>query len=63
MMNTNNGKMIVALAAAVLAGTALGLIFAPAKGEDTRSKLTDGAKEIAGNLQKRIRNEANELIG
>jgi len=60
MSNTNSLKVIAAIAAGVVAGAALGLIFAPAKGEDTRSKLLNGAKDMADNLKKKIRHEAVE---
>jgi gas vesicle protein len=56
----NNLKVIAAIAAGVLAGAALGLIFAPAKGKDTRNQLLNGAKDLADNLKKKIRNEAVE---
>lgn len=60
MGNLNNLKVIAALAAGVLAGTALGLLFAPAKGQDTRRTLLNGAKDIAENLKQKIRNEGIE---
>jgi gas vesicle protein len=60
MENTNNLKIIAALAAGLIGGTAIGLLLAPAKGSDTRSKLLNGAKDIAENFKKKINNESVE---
>lgn len=57
----NNLKVIAAVTAGVLAGAALALIFAPAKGNETRSKLLNGAKDIAGNLKRQITHESIEV--
>lgn len=48
----NTSKILVAAAAGAVAGAVLGILFAPAKGEETRKKL----KEQGGNL-------ANDLKG
>jgi gas vesicle protein len=56
MENQNNLKVVAALLAGAVAGTVLGLLFAPARGKDTRKKVWDGAKEIAVDLKEKIRN-------
>ena len=52
----SNGKVLLALLAGAAAGAALGLLFAPDKGETTRQKIADGA---AG-LGKRVMNRGEE---
>jgi gas vesicle protein len=57
----NNLKVIVALAAGVLAGTALGFLLAPAKGSDTRKRVLNDVKDIAGKLKKKTHDEGVEV--
>ena len=59
--SNDTGKVIGALLVGALAGAALGILFAPNKGSKTRSKLIGGAKGIADDLRKKIKNEANAL--
>ena len=51
----NNLKVIAAFLAGAVAGSALGILFAPAKGSDTRKKAISDAKDMATNLNGRIR--------
>jgi gas vesicle protein len=62
MENSNNtGKVIGALVIGALVGAALGVLFAPDKGSVTRSKLVGGAKDIADDLKKKMRDEIAAL--
>ena len=64
MENSNNtGKVIGALVIGALVGAALGVLFAPDKGSKTRGKLMGGAKDLAEDLQKKMREEISALRG
>ena len=52
----SNGKVILGLLVGAAAGAALGLLFAPDKGDATRQRIADGA---AG-LGKRVMNRGEE---
>ena len=54
-------KVIGALMLGVLAGTALGILFAPNKGSKTRRSLLNGAKDLGEDLTKKIKDEVNAL--
>ena len=56
-MNNNNGKIIAALLGGAVIGAALGILFAPERGSETRKKIFDSAKDLASNLEKRMKEE------
>lgn len=62
-MENMNGtaKIIGALFIGALTGAALGVLFAPEKGSTTRSSIADGAKDLASELKKKMKEEAHNL--
>ncbi len=50
----NTGKIITAVAAGAAAGAILGILFAPAKGSETRQKLNDQGKKIANSVKDKL---------
>jgi gas vesicle protein len=60
----NTGKIITAVAAGAAAGVILGVLFAPAKGSDTRRKIGEQGKKITGNVKDKFqkgKEKINEL--
>jgi gas vesicle protein len=54
----SSGKVVVALLAGIAAGAALGILFAPAKGSETRKGLTGKGEE----LKESIKEKFNEFL-
>ena len=64
MENSNSndtGMVIGALLVGVLTGAALGVLFAPDKGSRTRSKIANGARGLAEDVKRKLKDEANML--
>lgn len=57
----DNTKILVALLAGVAVGTALGILFAPDKGTDTRDKLSDALKNLGDTIKDRAAEEIENL--
>ncbi|HNS12178.1 MAG TPA: YtxH domain-containing protein [Bacteroidia bacterium] len=52
-MNSNS-KVILALLGGAIVGAALGVLFAPDKGTETRHKIADKAKEFGDKTKKKF---------
>lgn len=59
----DNSKIAIALLAGLAAGAALGLLFAPEKGSDTRDKLGQSLKDLGDSIKERAADEINNLTG
>lgn len=59
----DNSKVVVALLAGLAAGAALGILFAPDKGTDTRDKLTESLKRLSDSIRETAATEIDNLVG
>ncbi len=57
----DNSKTIIALLAGVAAGAALGLLFAPEKGAETRDKLSESLKNLGESIKETAAEEIDNL--
>jgi len=60
---SDNSKVVVALLAGLAAGAALGILFAPEKGTETRDKLTESLKRLGDSIKETAANEIDNLVG
>lgn len=64
MENSNTTlKVIAGFLGGALVGSALGILFAPDKGSETRSKIADGASDMASDLKNKVKHQADVLLG
>lgn len=57
----DNSKVVVALLAGLAAGAALGILFAPEKGDETRDKLSQSLKDLGDSIRDKAADEINNL--
>ena len=57
----DNAKVVAALLAGLAAGAALGILFAPDKGTETREKLNDSLKDLGDALKERTAEQLDHL--
>ena len=59
----DNTKVIVALLAGMAAGAALGILFAPDSGTETRDKLSESLKTLGDSIKETAAKEIDNLVG
>jgi len=59
----DNSKVVVALLAGLAAGAALGILFAPEKGNETRDKLAESLKNLGDSIRETAAAEIDNLVG
>lgn len=57
----DNSKVLAALLAGLAAGAAIGILFAPEKGTETRDKLNDSLKNLGDSIKDRAADEIGNL--
>jgi len=58
---SDNTKVVAALLAGLAAGAALGILFAPDKGSDTRDKLNESLKDLGDALKERTSEQMSHV--
>ncbi len=56
------GKALLGVLAGIAAGAAIGILFAPEKGSDTRNKITKKGKDLTDALTNKLDQKFDELI-
>jgi gas vesicle protein len=56
------GKAILGIMAGVATGVAMGMLFAPDKGENTRKKIVKKGEDLTQALNEKIDKKFNDLI-
>lgn len=59
----DNTKVVVALLAGLAAGAALGILFAPDSGDETRDRLSESLKKLGDSIKETAATEIDNLVG
>ncbi|QXV66034.1 YtxH domain-containing protein [Mucilaginibacter achroorhodeus] len=59
----DNAKVAVALLAGLAAGAALGILFAPDRGSETRDKLSESLANLGDSIKETAAAEIDKLVG
>jgi gas vesicle protein len=57
----DNSKVLIGLLAGLAAGAAIGLLFAPESGTETRSRLGQSVKDLSDTIQERAADQLGNL--
>ncbi|MGB4398289.1 MAG: YtxH domain-containing protein [Daejeonella sp.] len=57
----DNSKILAAMLAGLAAGAAIGILFAPDRGSETRDKLNDSLKNLGDSIKDRAADEIGNL--
>lgn len=57
----DNTKVVAALLAGLAAGAALGILFAPDKGSETRDKMNETLKDLGDAIKERTNEQINQV--
>ncbi len=58
----NSGKAFLGVLVGITAGAALGILFAPDKGSNTRKKIVKEGEDLANTLNTKIEEKFDELM-
>ena len=58
----NTGKAFLGVLVGITAGAALGILFAPEKGSNTRKKIVKKGEDLANTLDEKIEEKFDELM-
>ncbi len=61
MDTSNNAKIIAAAAIGLAVGGILGILFAPAKGSETRKKITEKGKDLTNSVKEKFNSLLEEV--
>lgn len=61
MRSSDTTKVVGALVVGAAVGAALGVLFAPKKGSETRQDIADNAKKMSKNLRNKFQGQVDDL--